>query len=279
MIVSSGDLTWPSASVGAPTDQSGTNPDDLVFAQACAVEWLTLQTAGIYGTRTVLDRPMTVFSRRCLADFPDYLRSIYSWGRGWPFDTDPRTGFMSSRQIIELETDAVLTDALAVTIFVGPDVDPDPAVADPVTGVVDPSAYRLEGNYLIRQDGWVWPSTQNMISALGQPDTWSITYDRGVVPPLLGQRAAQLLTNEILKAIAGNKACSLPFNATTITRAGVTINRDVIKAMKTSGVSEVDRWVAMVNPNGLQQAPIVWSPDVARHGEPYAGSYYGGAPS
>ena len=90
---------------------------------------------------------------------------------------------------------------------------------------------------------------------------------------MAGQVAAGKLAAAWLKVLTGDpSSCKLPYNATTVTRGGVTVNRDITAALKTTGVEAADRWVASVNPQGLTRPPAVWSPDVPRNGRPYLGS-------
>lgn len=269
MIVAEGPLIWPVTDTGWAATPSVTQ-QQVLDAQELATEWLWSLTARRFGTRVCYDRPQTTLPRTFLRDSPSWLMSVYGYSRGWPYDADPRTGQTSARQIYELEQ-----DAQSITQIQG---WPAPGVTDPVFApVVSPSVYRLEGNFLVRQDGGIWPVTQNLIAELGQPDTWQVTYVRGVPVPLAGQRAAGLITAQFLKAFCGSGECKLPFNVTNATRSGVTITRDVLKAIKTTGIGEVDQWVATVNPNGLMMAPTVWTPDLPRKSGPYLGSYAGGS--
>jgi hypothetical protein len=147
-----------------------------------------------------------------------------------------------------------------------------------INGVaVDPTLYRQEGDFLVRQDGGFWPRTQNMIAALGALDTWCVRYTRGYPPSLYGQWATGKLICYFANQVIKGQPCELPLNTSGVTRAGVTIAKDPKKGAATSPVPEVDRWLALVNPEGLQSEPKVWSPDVDRNRRPFAGSYEGTA--
>lgn len=272
MIVSEGELIWPAINSGL-SELTNISPTEIALAESLAVEWLWALTARRLGTRIVQDRPQTVRSPYLFRSIPSYLQSVNGYSRGWPYDTDPRTGQSSQRQILLLLQDALSVNE--IVMWLAPNLATDPAI-DPSTGVLDPTVYRLEGNYLIRQDGGIWPQTQNSIAALGRPDTWQISYERGIVPPIQGQRAAGLLALEFGKAIIGKTVCKLPANAQTVARSGVTINLDVLAVVRTTGVAEVDKWVSTMNPNALMTTPKVWNPDVPRNGGPYLGSYAGG---
>jgi hypothetical protein len=65
--------------------------------------------------------------------------------------------------------------------------------------VVNPGAYRVDGDLLIRTDGQSWPSCQNLALPSTSAGTWQITYDRGVAVPAGGQIAAGVLACEMAK--------------------------------------------------------------------------------
>lgn len=128
-----------------------------------------------------------------------------------------------------------------------------------VAGVtLDDAAYRLEGDRLYRTDGADWPS-QDLSSPTGSNGTWSVTYTRGVpVPEGVGVLVG-ILTKEFLDACSGGK-CRLPRNVQSVARKGVSYQMvdpsDIYAAGKT-GLSEIDMWLAAVNPSVLQQRPVV----------------------
>lgn len=255
MLIADGTLEWPLLPEGVP---EGYDPDRWAEAVSIAVEWLWRNTAQVYGTRTSTYRPQAlvrsaIFYRDCLP----YLQSIYGplFGDGWPFLGDPRNPSKTARQILELPFAAIAVTSVTIDGL-----------------ALDVDAYRLDGNWLVRVDGDLWPTTQNLVANPGDPNTWSVTFTRGLAVPISGQVAAQRLAIQWYLFLGGDPKCRLPFNVTQVTRAGVTISRDILKALKTSGVELADRWVASVNPQGLQRPPTVWSPDVPRNGRPYMGS-------
>lgn len=116
--------------------------------------------------------------------------------------------------------------------------------------VLDPAAYRVDnGRSLVRQDGDLWPTCQDMNLMLGQPDTWGVTYTKGYAVPKGGQVAAGLLANELAKAACNDKTCGLPRRVQSITRQGVTVA--VLDAFDDideghTGIWLIDSWVASV---------------------------------
>jgi len=226
------------------------------FQQAIdrAVEWLWSRTGRRYGTRTVVYRPQT------------RARGVPGWpGIGLqPFGAATYSGMWGFDSDWAPERDQTL------------ELPPPVASVESVTingTIVDPQIWRVEGNWLVRQDGGYWPRTQNMIAALGSADTWAVSYTRGTPPSPFGQYATGRLICYFGGLIGSGKPCVMPYNTTRVTRAGVSIERDPGKAGQTSPVPEVDQWIQMVNPNGLTSEPLVWSPDVDRGRWPFAGSY------
>lgn len=246
-----GALSWPLL----PAEQPDTATDDDVWAAAAdaAVDWLWRNTAMMFGTRPVTYRPQALIrDGECWQAALPYLQSVYSTvlAGGW-----------SDRAA-----------AMAVLELPGP-VQAPVAEVRIAGAVLDAGAYRLDGRYLVRTDGESWPTTQNLLADEGAADTWAVDYTRGRPVPVAGQVAAAQLAAAWYPAFAGEPGkCRLPYNATTVSRGGVTVNRDVLKALKTSGVQLADVWVASVNPSGAATPGGVWSPDLPRGGRPYHGS-------
>lgn len=132
--------------------------------------------------------------------------------------------------------------------------------------VLDPSTYRLDsGKWLIRLDGQGWPSSQDMSAPTSAPDTFEVTYRRGLPVPPGGQIAAGVLAMELWRAACGSPACGLPQRFQSITRQGVTVAmldsfEDIDKGH--TGIFLIDSWVAsFVKPQAVSK---VLSPDVGR---------------
>lgn len=123
--------------------------------------------------------------------------------------------------------------------------------------VLDEDEYMLEGTVLFRRMGKAWPN-QDLGRPLGETGTWSVDYVRGVPVPAGGARMAGILAQEFISACDGGE-CRLPRTVVSTTRQGVTHVFDATKLMELgyTGLTEVDTWVAAVNPNHLMQAPVV----------------------
>lgn len=112
-----------------------------------------------------------------------------------------------------------------------------------------PTAYRVDRKrWLIRTDGGVWPRCQNMLAdPAADPDTFEVTYTRGIPVPIGGQVAAGRLACELALAACGSEECALPERMTTITRQGVTVGfADTYEDLKAggTGIYSIDTWVA-----------------------------------
>lgn len=123
--------------------------------------------------------------------------------------------------------------------------------------VLDDASYTLEGDLLYRI-GADWP-TQDLTQPLDRPGTWSVTYTRGNPPPSGTAKLVGLLAKEFLAACSGGK-CRLPRRVKSVTRQGVSYDMvdptDIYKDGKT-GISEIDLWLAAVNPSHIMAAPVI----------------------
>jgi hypothetical protein len=158
---------------------------------------------------------------------------------------------------------------------------PEVLLPAPVGGIVsvtidgatlDPSAYRVDdGNRLVRTDGEAWPKCQDMAAPAGEVGTFAVTYFNGALVDGLGAWIAGILAVEFAKACTGGK-CRLPSGVQTISRLGVTM--EIPSGMfsnGTTGIREVDAWLATWNPYAAKMPSQVWSPDVRVARRPTAG--------
>jgi hypothetical protein len=132
---------------------------------------------------------------------------------------------------------------------------------------LDPSAYRLVQDQLIRQDGGAWPTTQNLSAPAGDPDTWSVSFTRGEAVPPAVLDAAAMYACEVGRSRTGGK-CFLPQRVQSVTRQGTEITfvdqADYLNEGLT-GVPDVDQIIRTVNPYKLKARPRVLSPDLPRY--------------
>jgi hypothetical protein len=113
-------------------------------------------------------------------------------------------------------------------------------------------------NLLARTDDQPWPTCQDLGEATSADGTWSITYSYGAEPPEGAKHAARLLTTELVKSCTG-AACALPPGTTSVTRRGVTIQKDVFDGR--TGITAVDLWLSAVNPHKRSRSATIVSPD------------------
>lgn len=132
------------------------------------------------------------------------------------------------------------------------------------------SDFRLDnGNILVYQgdDGFEFPTAQDLRLADTEVGTWSVTYLNAIVPDVLAAQAAARLAFEFAVACggssAGNRKCKLPNNVVALTRTGVSME---FKATAwpggLTGVNEVDAWIFAVNPTGRKGQTRVLSLDL-----------------
>lgn len=144
-----------------------------------------------------------------------------------------------------------------------------PAPADSILSVtvngalVPSSAYRIvDKMWLVRNDGGCWPKCQKLGNPDGSSDsTFLVNYTRGTRLPGAGALAAGLLASQIAKRCAAGN-CGVPFNITSLTREGVTVEVGDTTTVGKTGIKLVDDWVNAVNPGGLIARPDVWNPDL-----------------
>lgn len=139
-------------------------------------------------------------------------------------------------------------------------------VVDGVT--LDPSEYLLQGSWLVRAGGQMWPARQDLSLPSGMPNTWSVTYTAGEVPPDVLMDAAGTYACELAKGKVNTSGCLLPRRVQSVTRQGVDIQfvdtSDYLEQGLT-GVEAVDMVIRMINPYGLRRPPRVLSPDLPQY--------------
>ncbi|MFJ9719881.1 hypothetical protein ACIRPQ_28815 [Streptomyces sp. NPDC101213] len=149
----------------------------------------------------------------------------------------------------------------------------DSVLAVKVDGqVLDAAAYTLTGEgWLIRTDGGRWPDCQDMRLPDTEPGTFSVRYLRGRDPAddYDAIRAVSVLACELYRSMCGQK-CRIQGRVRSIQREGVSYDMVDEWPPKGTGLSEVDEWLALVNPSGRSQRPAVFTPDLPMH------HFYGG---
>lgn len=118
-------------------------------------------------------------------------------------------------------------------------------------------------NYVMLRNGWIERLDGQRWN--GCTMNTEITYQYGEPPPSGGKNAAIMLAYELGLEQTGSGDCRLPTLVTSITRQGVTMERQAatdFQALGRTGIPEVDRWLAAVNPQSREDSGRVWSPDI-----------------
>lgn len=130
---------------------------------------------------------------------------------------------------------------------------------------VPSTAYRLDDDLLIRLDGALWPSCQDLTAPCGEGAAFCVTYVHGSGPPVTGEAAARELATQLSLALAGSPLCQLPRGVTRLVRQGVTIDKATTSMFARggrSGLVLVDLFVDTFNPLRSPSESTVWSPDL-----------------
>ena len=131
---------------------------------------------------------------------------------------------------------------------------------------VPASGYRVDDyRFLVRQDGGIWPTCQNLSLMLGAEGTWAVTYNRGVPVPQGGRIAAGEYACHLARALCRDTSCGLPQRVQQVVRQGVTtVMLDSFEDVDRghTGLYLVDSWVASVTRQ--PQSMMVYSPDRRR---------------
>ena len=131
--------------------------------------------------------------------------------------------------------------------------------------VIDESEYELVRNkWLVHRGGGRWPSCQIDDLPDTEEGTFSVTYEYGKAPPVLGQLAAAALACEIVKSCTTGVECALPDGVVRITRQGITVERSLFiqdeRGRWATGIGAVDIFLNAVNQAGIPRRATAWSP-------------------
>lgn len=136
--------------------------------------------------------------------------------------------------------------------------------------VIASENYRLDQSkflvYLDDTDGnsQSWPACQNLARPDTEEGTFAVTYTYGADPPEMGLLAAAELACQIAAASAGQE-CALPAGTTRVTRQGITVEVERIKAILTR-LPLTNLFLQTYNPNGLRRRSAIWSPEITKYG-------------
>lgn len=271
MTVRTSPCDWPLAHCGEGGEScaslAGLGADVAALVEQAAQEYLWRWTGRRFGTCSLTVRPCR---EEC------YGGSTYR-GPGWftmglPYFGQPGGGVLNpaliggawfNRPCGDCAGRCACSEVQGVTLG-GPVVSVESVLLSGVE--LAPNAYRVDNNVeLVRLDGGRWPACQDMTAALGEADTFGVTYTHGIAVPAGGQLAAGVLACQLAKAVCGDRACRLPQNVATVSRQGVTItllqSNETMYDHGTTGLWAVDSWVASVN-STKHTGGRVYSPDI-----------------
>lgn len=127
--------------------------------------------------------------------------------------------------------------------------------------LISPSAYRLDGQLLVRTDGGTWPRHNDFI-APGGWGVFEVTYHRGAVPGVDARAAVGILAAEYLKAASGDQyGCRLPSGTTSVVRQGISIEIENDADAIVGRIPEIAGIVRRFNPHHQKSQSRVFSPD------------------
>jgi hypothetical protein len=250
---------WPVDRTKLPDlpDEDDPGYDAAVEAQEnaikIAVHLLWALTGRVYGVCETKARPCTTgiyrppFISGWSPDSGFNGRPYLIWsGSGWSTDACGcgATCVASGPYAAHLPGPVYPEDAThPITVLIGGDV-------------LDHDHWVLEGDVLYRRDA-PWPS-QNMGKPDGEDCTWSVIYWRGLKVPAYVGVFVGTLAAEMLAAAAGEN-CRLPASVRRVSRQGVSMEIDPASIVQSgmTGLLEIDRWIASLNPHRLMQPPSV----------------------
>ena len=244
------DSCWP-IDEGCCADLDSYAPTVQLRAKALAGQTMRMLTGYRVGGCAITVRPCT---RSCVGSAGGW----YSYGPGF-FPYQNSLGQWVNSCGCQTDCDHLGAAQIALP---GPVGRVDAVWLDGVE--LDESVYRVDnGNLLVRLDGGVWPTTQEMGLPLTDAGTFGVTYLQGIPVDGLGAWAAGILACEYAKACSGGK-CKLPSGVTSIVRQGIAMEIPT-GAFENglTGIREVDAYVQRWNPNHLKAGIGVWSPDLA----------------
>lgn len=140
--------------------------------------------------------------------------------------------------------------------------------------IVDPARYRIDNYRWIvyvpdpddPQGRQGWPCCQDLNLPSTEPGTFEIVYTAGTAPPPGGRRSAGAYACELVLSWTGDKRCSLPKDATAVSRQGVTSSK--VSPMELAkdgmvGIRDVDTWVQSILIGDRRRQAAVVVPEFA----------------
>lgn len=225
-------------------------PEDQAKFIQYATDTLDSSTNGIFGVCEVTIRPCTTGCESGMQWLSYFGRGPYPWGE---LSVGSWVPFLWAGQWYNLGCGCTNSCSCAIEgarslLLPGPVQGVTKILVDGVE--LPASAYKvMYGRALVRTDGERWPACQDLLADPTEPNTFEVTYMKGVPVPTGGQLAVGKLACELAKAYCGDKSCELPQRLQTLTRQGVTIGfQDSFQNldMGRTGIYAIDSWIASV---------------------------------
>lgn len=149
-------------------------------------------------------------------------------------------------------------------------VIPDPVqsitnvTVDGVTLLPLESWVLYDNKLLVRTDGERWPMCQDWTIPVTGVGAWSITASFGLPVPTSGQFAVAELAREFV-AWCNGEECAIPYNASSVTRQGVSWSMPSVTDEDLLGMPMVTMFLNTFNPHGLRDRARAWNPDDFGH--------------
>lgn len=132
--------------------------------------------------------------------------------------------------------------------------------------VLAPSSYEVvDGEYLMRTDGQLWPCCQVRTDPTTEANTWSVTLTYGTAIPALGSLATRALARFLLSLCGSADGCTPPpVGVQTLTRQGMVVEMpdpgEIFSGVGHTGIGPVDAFIGVTNPNRLQKRSVAVIP-------------------
>lgn len=130
--------------------------------------------------------------------------------------------------------------------------------------VVPDTDYKLYANRLTWTGSaeCAWPTCQDLTLPDTEPGTFAVTYLNSYPVDGLGAYAAGVLAWEYAQACISG-VCRLPAGVVAVSRQGISYEVEAgAFPGGFTGIREVDAYIALWNPKGIQRESLVWTPDL-----------------
>lgn len=236
--------------------------DEVLIAISAAQEWLWAKSGRQFGVCSVVVRPTSEQFIAC--DTPWWgsrMRGlgIFTSSTGFTFWNGAPLGCACHGDNYVQSSSCGATPAISLGY-----APIDAITAVTIDGaVLDPAHYTVvDGEYLLRTDGQLWPCCQQRQLPAGQVGTWTVALSYGPAVPPLGNLATRALARFLL-SLCPDGACVVPPGVLTASRQGMVVQMADPNELFADGrttLPAVNAFIDAYNPNGLQQPSVAVIP-------------------